>query len=152
MSPERSHSVAKLLIGDRIVPKRVVILDSIRIQNYRGRLSSDEALAYKLETSAERKAVTGEKLLKGLEHYSSGSVVDGLSAALLGRCQILNLRGVLCVSWPEFDASVVSLIKGLVQRDVLPGLNLSLTDEKSKELPLKFGRSKGHLFECDLYT
>ncbi|KAF7808971.1 Trigger factor [Senna tora] len=152
VSPERSHSVAKLLIGDRIAPKRVVVLGSIRIQNYRGRLSSDEAFAYKLETSSERKSVIGEKLLKGLEYYPSGSVVDGLSAALLGRCQILNIRGVLCVSWPEFDASVVSLIKGLLQKDVLPGLDLSSSDERSDELPLKFGRSKDHHFESDLYT
>ncbi|XP_054810386.1 uncharacterized protein LOC129311915 [Prosopis cineraria] len=152
VSPERSHSVAKLLVGDRVAPKRVLILDSIRIQNYRGRLSSDEAFAFKLETAAERKKGVDEKLLKGLEYYPSGSVVDGLSAALLGRCQILNIRGVLCVSWPEFDASVVSLVKGLVQRDVLPGLDLSLSYIKGDELPLKFGRSKDHLSEFDLYA
>ncbi|KAI9077603.1 hypothetical protein K1719_040440 [Acacia pycnantha] len=69
----------------------------------------------------------------GLEYYPSGSVVDGLSAALLERCQILKIKGVLCVSWPEFDASVVSLMKGLVQRDVLPGLDLNLSDEKCIE-------------------
>ncbi|KAI9075884.1 hypothetical protein K1719_042164 [Acacia pycnantha] len=90
-------------------PKRVVILDSIRSQNYHGRLSSDEAFAFKMETAAKSTIGVDEKFLKGLEYYPSGSVVDGLSAALLGRCQILKIRGVLCVSWPEFDAFVVSL-------------------------------------------
>ncbi|KAI9074601.1 hypothetical protein K1719_043442 [Acacia pycnantha] len=88
----RVSFVAKLLIGDRIAPKRVAILDSIRSQNYRGRLSSDEAFAFKLETAAERKIGVDEKFLKGLEYYPSGSVVDGLSAALLGRCQILKIE------------------------------------------------------------
>ncbi|KAJ1412050.1 hypothetical protein SESBI_20689 [Sesbania bispinosa] len=38
----------------------------------------------------------GEKLLGELEYYPSGSVADGLGAAILGRCQILNLRASLC--------------------------------------------------------
>ncbi|KAI4314024.1 hypothetical protein L6164_026967 [Bauhinia variegata] len=152
VSAERSHSVAKQLIGGWIVPERVLVLDSVRIQNYRGRLSSDEAFALKLETSAERKREIGGKLLKGLEYYPSGSVVDGLGAALLARSQMLNIRGSLCVSWPEFDASVVSLIKGLLQSDVLPGLELSLSGGKIDQLPLKFGRSKDHLIESELYT
>ncbi|KAG7032629.1 hypothetical protein SDJN02_06679, partial [Cucurbita argyrosperma subsp. argyrosperma] len=56
---ERSLLVAKLLLGDKIVPKRVLILDSLQIQNFRGRLSTDETLAFKLETSSERKSREG---------------------------------------------------------------------------------------------
>ncbi|KAI9075616.1 hypothetical protein K1719_042416 [Acacia pycnantha] len=74
----------KASIGDRIAPKRVVILDSIHSQNYRGRLSSDEAFAFKLETAAERKIGVDEKFLKGLEYYPSGIVVDGLSLCAYG--------------------------------------------------------------------
>ena len=149
---ERSHAVAKLLIGNGFLPEKVLILDSILARNYRGWLSSDEVIAFKLETSAEKKRVIGEKLLKDLEYYPSGSVVDGLGAAILGRCQMMNIRGSLCVTWPEFDASVVNLIKGFLQKDVLPGLELSLSDDKSDELLSKFGRSKDRLFDCELYT
>ncbi|KAI4357924.1 hypothetical protein L6164_001840 [Bauhinia variegata] len=76
VAAERSHSVAKLLIGDRIIPQRVLVLDSVRSQNYRGWLSLFQAFALKLESSAERKMEIGRKLLKGLEYYPSGSVVD----------------------------------------------------------------------------
>ncbi|KAJ7953995.1 Fatty acid desaturase (Delta-4 desaturase) [Quillaja saponaria] len=149
VAAERSHSVAKLLIGDRIVSRRMLILDSIHGQNFRGRLSSDEEFAFKLETLAERK---GERLLKGLEYYPSGSVVDGLGAALLGRCQMKNIKASLCVSWPEYGASVLSLIKGLLQKDVLPGLELNFSEEDSSGFLSRFGRGKDHLFESELYT
>ena len=152
MPAERSHLVAKLLIGNAFVPERVLIFGSILVRNYRGWLSSDEVIALKLETSAERKRANGEKLLKGLEYYPSGSVVDGLGAALLGRCQMVNVRGTLCVTWPEFDSSVVNLIKGLLQRDVMPGLELSLSDGKIDEFLSKFGRNKDRVLESELYT
>ncbi|RDY01093.1 Peroxidase 11, partial [Mucuna pruriens] len=117
----RAHAVARLLLGDRIRPDSVLVFDSLQARNYRGKLSSDETVAFKLETSAERKRRDGEKLLGELAYYPSGSVVDGLGAAILARCQALNIRASLCVSWPQFDASVVSLIKGLLQRGVLRG-------------------------------
>ncbi|KAK7275085.1 hypothetical protein RIF29_16192 [Crotalaria pallida] len=152
ISPDRAHAVAKVLLGDSVLPDSVLVLDDIRPRNYRGRLSSDEAIAFKLETSAERKRAAGEKLLEGLEYYPSGSVADGLGAAILGRCQVLNIRASLCVSWPRFDASVVELIKGAMRNGALHGLDLDLVLNSSGEV-LKPGRSssKDHAYQSDLY-
>ncbi|OIW04686.1 hypothetical protein TanjilG_00122 [Lupinus angustifolius] len=150
ISPDRAHAVARVLIGDRIVPDSVLILDSIRPRNYRGRLSSDEAVAFRLESLAERKRGKGEKMLEGLEYYPSGSVVDGLAAAVLARCQVLGIRAGLCVSWPQFDASVSALLKGVLRNGALRGLDLDLifSDEV---LQSGKGRSKDHGFQSDLY-
>ncbi|WVZ13029.1 hypothetical protein V8G54_017559 [Vigna mungo] len=125
----RAYAVAKTLLDGRIRPDSVLILDSLESRNFRGKLSSDEAVAFKLDTAAERKRSGGEKLLPDLEYYPSGSVVDGLGAAILARCQVMSVRASLCVSWPQFDASVVSLIKGLLQRRVLQGFDFDLSDE-----------------------
>jgi predicted ATP-grasp superfamily ATP-dependent carboligase len=40
----------------------------------------------------------GSSLLRGIDYFPSGSVIDGLAAALLGRCQVKNIKGTLCVS------------------------------------------------------
>ncbi|CAK9311440.1 unnamed protein product [Citrullus colocynthis] len=120
---ERSLLVAKLIINNKIVPERVMILDSLKSQNFRGKLSPDETFAFKLETSSERKSEdegNGSSLmLKGLDYYPSGSVVDGLAAALLGRCQMKNIKGALCVSWPEYGSEVISLLKSLLHQNAL---------------------------------
>ncbi|XP_022146316.1 uncharacterized protein LOC111015554 [Momordica charantia] len=132
---ERSVLVSKVLLGDQIIPERVLILDSLQSQNFRGKLSPDEAFAFKLETSSERKSQdegnSGSPLLKGLDYYASGSVVDGLAAALLGRCQMKNIKGALCVSWPEYGSEVISLLKSLLHRNVLLRPRLELFTESS---------------------
>ncbi|BAT99115.1 hypothetical protein LR48_Vigan09g177700 [Vigna angularis] len=143
----RAHAVAKALLDGRICPDSVLILDSLESRNFRGKLSSDEAVAFKLDSTAERKRSGGEKLLPDLEYFPSGSVVDGLGAAILARCQVMNVRASLCVSWPQFDASVVSLIKGLLQRRVLQGFDFDLSDEDV----FKFGRSKDRVLHSELY-
>ncbi|KAJ4710646.1 Fatty acid desaturase (Delta-4 desaturase) [Melia azedarach] len=145
---ERSHIVAKLLIGEQIIPERVLILDSIQNRNFRGKLSPDETYALKLETSSERRG--GSSLLKDVDYFPSGSMVDGLPAALLSRCQLKNIKGTLCVSWPEHGNSAVSLIKSLVQKNVLPGLDFSLSDGEDSRL--RFGQMKNHSFDSELYT
>ncbi|CAL5184796.1 unnamed protein product [Lathyrus oleraceus] len=142
ISDIRAYAVAEVLLNDRIRPDSVIILDSIQPMNHRGLLSSDEAVAFKLESSAERKKALEEKLLGGLEYYPSGSVVDGLGAAILGRCQILNLRASLCVSWPQFDSSVVLLLK-----DLLRQFDLGFNGDEA----LKFGRNRDHVFQSHLY-
>ncbi|KAL5078841.1 hypothetical protein RYX36_007262 [Vicia faba] len=141
----RAYAIADALLNNQIRPDAVVILDSIQPMNHRGLLSSDEAVAFKLESSAERKKTVGEKLLGGLEYYPSGSVVDGLGAAILGRCQILNLRASLCVSWPHFDSSVVLLLKDLIQP--LAEFDFGLNGDEA----LKFGRNRDHVFQSHLY-
>eukprot|EP00268_Persea_americana_P047152 TRINITY_DN4891_c0_g1_i1.p1 TRINITY_DN4891_c0_g1~~TRINITY_DN4891_c0_g1_i1.p1 ORF type:complete len:269 (-),score=53.13 TRINITY_DN4891_c0_g1_i1:120-869(-) len=119
VSGERSHAVAKTLL-DELRPERVVVFDSIQRLNFRGRLSTDEAVAFKIETSRQR---SEGSVLKGVDYFPSGSVIDGLAAAILARCQVKKIKGTLCVSWPDSGNSVVSLLKSLV-KEVLPDLDL----------------------------
>ncbi|KAK6252026.1 hypothetical protein QUC31_013746 [Theobroma cacao] len=155
VSAERSHFVARLLIGEDIVPERVLILDSIQSSNFRGKLSPDETYAFKLETLAERKGSGGGNvdfsLLKGLDYFPSGSMIDGLAAALLSRCQLKNIKGTLCVSWPEFGSSVVTLIRSLLQRNVLPSLDLSLKGVVQDQYA-RFNRIRHQPYDTELYT
>lgn len=154
VAPERSHAIAKMLVGEQIVPQRVLILSSVQSQNFRGRLSADEPFALKLETSRERKGSVSDSgdssLLKGLEYFPSGSMIDGLAAALLARCEMRNIKGTLCVSWPEFDSSVVSLLKSILRRNVLPSFDFSLSSSNKDELR-SFGL-KDHYLDSDLYA
>ncbi|KAL0430046.1 UNVERIFIED_CONTAM: hypothetical protein Sradi_0630600 [Sesamum radiatum] len=152
VTPERAHAVAKLLIGEKIIPERVLILDSVQSRNFRGRLSPDETIAFKLETSLERKnSDAGDSsLVKGLDYYPSGSVVDGLAAALLSRCQLKKIKGTLCVSWPDLGFPVMSLVKSLLVRDVLAGINYTTDGDYENEY-LRLSRRKDRI-DSDLYT
>lgn len=157
VSAERSHAVAKLLIGEQIVPEKVLILDSIQSRNFRGKLSPDETFAFKLETSQQRKRLGNDgcgdsSLLKGIDYFPSGSMVDGLSAALLGQCQMKKIKGTLCVSWPEFGGSVASLVKSLLLKDVLPGFEYSIVDGEGGDSCLRFGQIKDNRLDSELYT
>jgi len=156
ISAERSNAVAKLLIGDQIIPKRVLIMDSVQSQNFRGKLAPDETYVFKLETSAERKGLDGDvcggsSLLKGLDYFPSGSVLDGLAAALLARCQMRKIRGTLCVSWPRYGVYVVAMVKSLLQRNVLPGFDLSTIGD-AKDKSSRFTSIKNYPFDSDMYT
>ncbi|CAI9281461.1 unnamed protein product [Lactuca saligna] len=144
---ERTHAIAKTLIGEHILPKRVLILDSIQRRNFRGRISTDDTFAMKLETTAERK---GAPLLKSLDYLPSGSVVEGLGAALLGRCQMKGIKGILCVTWPEVGGSVTSVVKSLLLKDVFKGMEVRF-DDNGEDEGLKFGL-KNHYFDSELYT
>lgn len=148
VASERSHAVAKLLIGEQIIPERVLILDSVQSCNYRGKLSRDDTFALKLETSLERNGGGDSPLLRGLDYFPSGSLVDGLAAALLGRCQMKKIKGTLCVSWPEFGGPVSSLIKRLLLKDVLPGLEHNSVEDEC----LSFGCTKDYYLDSDFYT
>lgn len=147
--PERAHSVAKLLIGGQIAPKNVLILESVQSRNFRGKLSSDEPFAYKLETSEKRKNKSGEPLLKGVDYFPSGSVVEGLSAALLSQCEMKKVEGTLYVSWPEFGGPVLSLVKSLLLKDVIPNVDYRVDDEVAYS---RLGRMKDRFLDSELYT
>ncbi|XP_052185996.1 uncharacterized protein LOC127797280 [Diospyros lotus] len=149
IAAERAHAVAKLLIGEQIVPEKVLILDSVQSRNFRGRLSPDETLAFKLETSQQRNS--GESLLRGVDYFPSGSVVDGLSAAVLARCQLKNIKGSLVVSWPEFGGPTTWLVKSLLLKDVLPGLEFEM-DGQGDDVWAKFGLAKDLAADSELYT
>ncbi|XP_068637263.1 uncharacterized protein [Aristolochia californica] len=124
--PDRSHALARCLINE-IRPEKVLILDSIQRPNFRGRLSVDDNVVYKLETS-EQRMCSGCPLVKNLEYFPSGSVIDGPGAAILARCQIEKIKGTLCVSWPDIDSSAISLLKVLL-KDVLPNTKFGATAE-----------------------
>ncbi|XP_042496243.1 uncharacterized protein LOC122075320 [Macadamia integrifolia] len=143
---ERSHAVAKLLIDGeaQICPERVLILDSVQSRNFRGNLPPDEELAFKLETTAalmEEQEGLGA-LIRGLGFFLSGSVMDGLGAALLGRCQMRRIKGTMCVTWPESGALAVSLLKSLLM-DVLPSLEHLRVSEMDDD---------GGRLDSELYT
>ncbi|XP_051145889.1 uncharacterized protein LOC127261646 [Andrographis paniculata] len=152
VTPERAHAVAKLLIGERIVPERVLILDSIRSSNFRGKLDPDETIAFKLETSLERKnSDIGESpLFKTLDYYPSGSVVDGLAAALLSRCEVRKIKATLCVSWPDLGFPVMSLVKILLLKNALSGVSHAVDKDYEIEY-LKMSRRRKQV-DSDLYT
>ncbi|KZV18627.1 hypothetical protein F511_03521 [Dorcoceras hygrometricum] len=152
VSSERSHAVTKLILGDKIIPQRVLILDSIQSHNFRGKLSFDEASAFKLETSSERKnSEAGDlSLIKGLDYYPSGSVVDGLAAALLSRCQLKKIPGTLCVSWPDFGVQVMALVKSILVKNVLTGTTCSINKDHEDEY-VRLSRRK-NVLDSELYT
>ncbi|KAL8035288.1 hypothetical protein ABFX02_12G087800 [Erythranthe guttata] len=152
VTSDRAHAVSKLLIGGKINPQRVLILDSVERRNFRGKLSSDEAIAFKLVTSSERGNLTagGSSVVKGLDYYPSGSVVDGLGAALLSRCELKKTKGTLCVSWPDLGVPVMNLVKSLLVKDVLTGVSYSDDGDYEAEY-LKLSRRKDRV-DSDLYT
>ncbi|KAK6133991.1 hypothetical protein DH2020_032267 [Rehmannia glutinosa] len=150
VTSERAHAVARVLIGEKIIPQRVLILDSVQSRNFRGKLSPDETIAFKLETSLERENGGDLLLVKGFDYYPSGSVVDGLAAALLSRCQLMKIKGTLCVSWPDLGAPVMSLVKSLLARDVLTGIDYTV-DENYENEYLRLSRRKDRV-DSDLYT
>lgn len=149
VTSDRARAVAKLLVGEKIVPERVLILDAIQRCNFHGRLSPDEAIAFKLETTMERKQESSS-LVKGLDYYPSGSMVDGLAAALLGQCELKKIKGSLCVLWPDLGVPIMSLVKSLLIKDVLNGANCSI-DKGYEHEYLKLSRGRKRL-DSDLYT
>ncbi|KAF6139120.1 hypothetical protein GIB67_009963 [Kingdonia uniflora] len=126
---------------DGIRAEKVVVLDSIQGRNFRGKLPPDETLGFKLETNEQR--LVGS-VVRGLDYFTSGSVVDGLGAAILARCQMRKSLGTLCVTWPEFGGSAMLMVKSVL-REVLPEV------EFGGGL-LGFDRIRDPLFESDLYT
>ncbi|XP_027153484.1 uncharacterized protein LOC113753509 [Coffea eugenioides] len=148
VTAERSHAVAKLLIGEQINPERVLILESVQSRNFRGKLSRDDSFAFKLETSLERSS-KNSPLITGLDYLPSGSMVDGLAAALLAQCQLRKIRGSLCLSWPEFGFSSNSLIKNMLLK-VLPGIELA-SNSNDEDSFLRIAREKDYL-DSELYT
>ncbi|KAK1276988.1 hypothetical protein QJS04_geneDACA011033 [Acorus gramineus] len=145
VSAERAHAVARALLGP-FDPERVMIFDSIRVHGFRGRLSPDDEVAYKLETSEQRRSADrAAKAAVGVDYLPSGSVIDGLGAALMGRCQVRRLKATLCVTWPESGGrGAAALLKDLV-REALPGLGFGGVEEG-------FDLVQGVRGNFDLYT
>lgn len=151
VTAERSHAIAKLLVGGQIIPDRVLILDSVQSHNFRGKLSREDTFALKLETTYERNAMAAggrdSPTIKGVDYFPSGSMVDGLGAALLAQCQLRKIKGTLCVSWPEHGVSVRSVIKSILLQ-VLPSVDLVSVGNHDD---VGFNRSKD-ILDSELYT
>ncbi|KAK8938936.1 hypothetical protein KSP39_PZI010993 [Platanthera zijinensis] len=136
VSPERSRAVAKALLGE-IRADRVLIFDSIKAENYRSRLSSDEAVGFKLETTAERRG--GDPLFRDWEYFPTGSVMGGLGAAILGQCQMTRGRATLCVTWPENGWSSAAMLLRSVMTDL--GLDVDgdeIRGDEETRVPSRF--------------
>lgn len=144
VAAERAPAVAKSLLGG-IQAERVLILDSIRSQNYRGRLSADETLAFKLETVEERNAE--QHLVRGLDYLPSGSVMDGLGAAIIAECQMRRARGTLVATWPASARSAVMAIVGSLLKDL--GFRMSESEGNDDFVAGFSGSSR---YDSDLYT
>ncbi|KAG0602217.1 hypothetical protein M758_11G168400 [Ceratodon purpureus] len=88
-----------------IQPDRVLIMDAISSLHFRGKLSADEPLLFRMETSASKKAKKDQAAV--VPYYPSGSLVDGVAAALITHCQLRALKAELLMSWPNTDTTVV---------------------------------------------
>ncbi|KAK9109075.1 hypothetical protein Sjap_017135 [Stephania japonica] len=140
ISDERARAVSKVLIGG-ISADKVLILGRLQIGNFRGRVSPDEELGFKLETAAQR--ASKKPLIEGFGRwFPSGSVVDGFCAAVLSECELRRIKGTLWLTWPEFGASAVLVVKKLLKK-VLPGVEIGSE--------LGFDRIKGS-FNSELYA
>ncbi|CBI36406.3 unnamed protein product, partial [Vitis vinifera] len=61
-----------------------------------------------------------------------------------------NIKGTLCVSWPEFGGFGVSLVKSII-KEVLPSLEISLTSDEEDEYS-KLDHIKDHPFDSELQS
>ncbi|XP_042415899.1 uncharacterized protein LOC122005060 [Zingiber officinale] len=144
VAAERARAVAKSLLGG-IQAERVLILDSIRSQNYRERLAVDETLAFKLETVEERNAE--QHLVRGLDYFPSGSVMDGLGAAIIAECQMRRAKGTLVATWPASARSAEMTMFGSLLKDL--GFPMSESDGNDDFVAGYSGSSR---YDSDLYT
>lgn len=97
VAPARAKPVARLLMAE-FPADRVLVFDSIRPENFRGRLDAEgeeEAMVFKMETTEERRACEGSKMVKGVGWLGSGSLVEGLGAAVMGECEMRRRKGAL---------------------------------------------------------
>ncbi|KAH9571116.1 hypothetical protein CY35_02G076000 [Sphagnum magellanicum] len=107
ISPEHSSLWTKTVFK-AIQPSRVLILGTIASQHFRGKLSADDPLLFVLETD-EQKSEDKDQVAVA-PFFPSGSLVDGVAAALITHCQIQGQKACLLMSWPDTNMSVLRLL------------------------------------------
>lgn len=81
-----------------------------------------------------------------VEYFPSGSLIDGFGAAVLARCQLMKIRGAMCVSWPEMGRGVVLKVKALLQ-GLIPNVNFELSGSD-----IAFYRVRNSRANSEMYT
>jgi predicted ATP-grasp superfamily ATP-dependent carboligase len=103
--PQESATIWTKTVFQVIQPDRVLIMDAISSLHFRGKLSADEPLLFLLESTSSKKAK--KEHATSAPYYPSGSLVDGVAAALISHCQLRGLKAEMLMSWPNADTSVV---------------------------------------------
>lgn len=112
--------------------KRVLVLGDVPHEHFRGRLSADQELVFMLETDKQLEDCAKSAVAP---YFPSGSLVDGLPAALLTYCQMRNNNGSLLVTAPQsysavrLAASVAELLQR-AQPGHVPAWDLSAAHKK----------------------
>lgn len=149
---ERARAVAKTLQAG-IKAERILVLDVIRAGNFRGRVDVDEGMVFKLESEVERRRDVNQNL-KTVEYLPTGSVMDGVGAAVLAECQMRKVRGTIVATWPENEKNGCNflLVLGNILRNFLPEVDLgySATTDVTASAGIRVSTTIGNDF--DLYT
>ncbi|KAI5078079.1 hypothetical protein GOP47_0007903 [Adiantum capillus-veneris] len=120
IAEERANTWARAVL-EAIAADRVMVVTMLQREHYRGKLSADDEVIFRLETDALRLEKLGkEEATMGhdddVPYFPSGSIVSGFPAAVLTRCQLLGLKGRLLLSWPESRSSAPSLLVTILNR------------------------------------
>ncbi|MCO5611220.1 hypothetical protein L7F22_065471 [Adiantum nelumboides] len=109
IAEERANAWARVVL-EAIAAERVLVAAMLQREHYRGKLSADDEVVFRLESDALRLEKLGKKELTDIPYFSSGSLVSGLAAAVLTRCQLLGSKGRVLLSWPESRSSAPSFL------------------------------------------
>lgn len=110
---ERTHAWARVLL-EAIVPESLLMVATVQREHFRGKLSADDHVVFRLETDRQRLQEEGDSRF-ALPYFPTGSLVAGLPAAILTRCQIRGLKARLLLSWPDAGPSAPSLLLSVLQ-------------------------------------
>lgn len=122
VTEERANSWARAVL-EAVAAERVIIVDMVQREHFRGKLSADDEVVFRLESDAMRVEGLGKTQgdlsmkdrLFDVPYFPSGSLVSGLPAAVLTRCQLAGLKARLLLSWPEAGISAPSFLASVLK-------------------------------------
>lgn len=146
MVPVENASVWTKFLFKLFAAERVLIIEHTPIRHFRGKLSVDEPMVFVMSTDQQK--LEDKQSGVGAPWYPSGSMVDGLAAALLTHCQLREVKGRLLLTWPEVDSGLVKMVVPILSDllKVLPEDALTNFVESGKSL-----MAKKPLHRNDLY-